>query len=95
MRLLDPQTLGQSDVVANSTMNRQRELADGNSYARELRTDLGTRLEARLCETGRVRWLDLCCGTGRALVQAGAKPTGEVNGFNSTHHEAIFRCNAC
>ncbi|WTW97259.1 class I SAM-dependent methyltransferase [Streptomycetaceae bacterium NBC_01309] len=72
--LADPD-LEASTVVANSTMNRERGLAGVNSYARELGLDLGALLRERHDERdasdGTVRtWLDLCCGSGRALVEA-------------------------
>ena len=68
--LQDDRSLEQSDVVANSTMNRQRGLAGVNSYTRDLGFDLLSFLRQRLEERGRVEWLDLCCGTGRALIEA-------------------------
>jgi hypothetical protein len=37
--LLDDTTLAASSVVANSAMNRERQLAGANSYARELGFD--------------------------------------------------------
>ncbi|GAA1896228.1 class I SAM-dependent methyltransferase [Asanoa iriomotensis] len=72
-RLLSDETLAGSAVVANSAMNRERQLAGPNSYTR----DLGFNPLDRLLETadGPVAWLDLCCGQGRALLQAGAEVT--------------------
>ena len=59
-----------SAVVANCRMNRERELTGSNGYARDLRLDPLAFLRERL-RPGRVlRWLDLCCGTARALFQA-------------------------
>lgn len=69
-KLLDDQTLARSSVVANSAMNRERGLAGGNSYSKELGFDVLAFLRERLRERGRVAWLDLCCGSGRALVEA-------------------------
>ncbi|MBL7498719.1 class I SAM-dependent methyltransferase [Frankia sp. CNm7] len=63
-------------------MNRQRQLAGVNSYQRELGFHpldwLRTRLASRRHESGptEVRWLDLCCGTGRALLQAAEELRG-------------------
>lgn len=56
----------------------QRQLAGVNSYTRELGFNPVDVLTARLADSdqdGRtharaVGWLDLCCGTGRALIQA-------------------------
>jgi SAM-dependent methyltransferase len=58
-----------SSVVANSAMNRERQLSGVNSYARELGFDPA----AWLAEHAATSWLDLCCGTGRALIAAGVK----------------------
>ncbi|TDD25425.1 methyltransferase domain-containing protein [Actinomadura sp. KC06] len=60
--MLDDAALERSPVVANNLMNRERTLA---SYARELGIDV-------LAEVGAGRWLDLCCGTARALTEAAA-----------------------
>jgi SAM-dependent methyltransferase len=60
--LLGDEALWASDVVANCNMNRLRQLAGPNSYARELGFNP---LDRPI--TG---WLDLCCGSGRALVEA-------------------------
>src|SRR5579862_541444 len=62
--------LQQSAVVANCRMNRERELCGSNGYDRELRMSPLAFLEERLTRGQSVRWLDLCCGTGRALFQA-------------------------
>lgn len=59
MSLLDDETLWSSSVVANCAMNRERGLA---SYGRELGVDLSLRPGAR--------WVDLCCGSGKALAEA-------------------------
>lgn len=76
--LLDDASLQASPVVANCHMNRERQLRGVNSYARELGFDPLDFLIARTDQgedhgpaTGRsVGWLDLCCGTGRAVIQA-------------------------
>ncbi len=65
-------------MVANCDMNRERQLAGVNSYARELGFDPLEVITARLGGTSgpaaaRTSWLDLCCGTGRALIQAAAR----------------------
>ena len=74
--LLGDEALEASSVVANCAMNRERQLVGVNSYARELGFNpldwLRARVEQLLAVggSGRVSWLDLCCGTGRPLVQA-------------------------
>jgi len=69
--LIDEHTLARSEVVANSSMNRSRGLSGPNSYARDLHFDVAGFLLKRLRERGSVAWLDLCCGSGRALIEAG------------------------
>jgi SAM-dependent methyltransferase len=64
--LLDEKSLIRSSVVANSTMNRERGLSGANSYAKDLGLAPLVWLEARRP----ARWLDLCCGSGRALIEA-------------------------
>jgi SAM-dependent methyltransferase len=64
-----------SAVVANCAMNRERQLVGVNSYARELGFNPLQVVSARTGSGGRgqdgtVAWLDLCCGSGRALIQA-------------------------
>ena len=70
-RLLDNEALIRSAVVANCAMNRERQLAGPNSYTRELGLDP---LDRFVCHSERAGteacWLDLCCGSGRALIQA-------------------------
>jgi SAM-dependent methyltransferase len=71
--LLDDAALEASSVVANCAMNRERQLAGVNSYARELGFDplAVVSVQARGGgQDGTVAWLDLCCGSGRALIQA-------------------------
>jgi len=73
-RRLDDAGLEGSSVVANNAMNRERQLAGVNSYARELGFNPVDFLLDRPSARG---WLDLCCGTGRALNQARASlPAG-------------------
>jgi SAM-dependent methyltransferase len=75
--LLPEAELLASPVVANNEMNRQRGLDGVNSYARELGFSPLDELTARL-DSGAapVSWLDLCCGTGRALSQTAARLAG-------------------
>lgn len=73
MALKESRELLNSPVVANCRMNRERELCGGNSYTRDLGFDPVAWLTSRLEATDSVRWLDLCCGRGRALIEAGRK----------------------
>jgi SAM-dependent methyltransferase len=68
--LLDDAALEESAVVANCAMNRERQLAGVNSYARELGFSPVDVITAAADGAGTAAWLDLCCGTGRALIQA-------------------------
>ncbi|WP_433795901.1 class I SAM-dependent methyltransferase [Actinoplanes sp. CA-252034] len=68
MELLDDRALHASSVVANNAMNRERQLHGVNSYAKVLGFDPLTRAGAA--------WLDLCCGSGRALIQAAGQTGG-------------------
>lgn len=81
MRLIDDTELHLSSVVANNAMNRARGLDGVNSYARDLGFHPLDRLRSRLAEHGAASWLDLCCGEGRALVQAAAQ---ELDGLALT-----------
>lgn len=67
--LLDDVALENSWVVANCLMNRERGCIGGNSYANELRFDPLAFLQARLKANGQASWLDLCCGSGKALIE--------------------------
>lgn len=70
--LLDHVALESSPIVANCRMNRERSLTGGNGYTRELGFNPLERLQARICESGFGSWLDLCCGSGAALIEASA-----------------------
>ncbi|GAA1590372.1 class I SAM-dependent methyltransferase [Actinomadura kijaniata] len=75
-RLLDDDALERSPVVANNAMNRERTL---RGYARGLGVDIVAARPAR--------WLDLCCGTGRALFEAAALlPDTEIVGVDLVDH---------
>jgi len=77
--LLNDGALHSSSVVANNAMNRERQLSGVNSYARELGFDP----VALLSTAGDAAWLDLCCGSGRALIQAaGLLPRATVVGVD-------------
>jgi len=70
MQLLDENALESSSVVANCRMNRERVAVGTNSYEEELRCDPIDFLMRRLEVQGAAAWLDLCCGRGRALIDA-------------------------
>lgn len=68
--LLNDTELEKSEVVANAIMNRQRGLAGGNSYQKELGFNPLEFLQQHLVAQQKVAWADICCGTGKALIQA-------------------------
>ena len=70
MRLVGNDELERSAVVANCQMNRERGLAGSNGYDRELGFDPIDFLKNRLDPGWPAAWLDLCCGTGKALIEA-------------------------
>lgn len=70
MRFLDDGSLERSPVVANSRMNRERGAVGVNSYEKDLRFDSIDFLADRLHSADSTSWLDLCCGRGRALIEA-------------------------
>lgn len=78
MELKNDRELSDSPVVANCRMNRERELTGGNSYARDLGLAPVDFLRARLENRETVRWLDLCCGRGRALIEAAGALSNEA-----------------
>lgn len=66
-------------MVANNAMNRDRRLTGVNSYTRELGFDPADLLARRLsADPARpVTWIDVCCGSGRALLDAEDRLTAE------------------
>ncbi len=70
MNLLGDEQLERSAVVANCRMNRERNLDGTNGYARELGFHPLEFLKARAANGAPVAWLDLCRGTGKALIEA-------------------------
>ncbi len=66
----DDKQLEQSPVVANCCMNRERDLSGANGYDLEIGFQPLTFLSSKVATNKNARWLDLCCGTGKALVQA-------------------------
>lgn len=70
MKLRSDDELEQSAIVANCRMNRERELTGSNGYSREIAFNPLDFLRAQIAPGRQVAWLDLCCGTGRALIEA-------------------------
>jgi SAM-dependent methyltransferase len=70
MDLLGDDELERSAVVANCRMNRERGLCGSNGYDLELGFDPLDELRKRSAEARPAAWLDLCCGSGKALVEA-------------------------
>lgn len=70
MKLLPENELIWSWVVANSKMNRERNASGVNSYEKELKFKPERFLETHIHQSGSVKWLDMCCGQGKALIQA-------------------------
>ncbi len=70
MNLVDDVTLERSAVVANCRMNRERNLVGTNGYDKELGLNPLDFLRVRVASGYDPAWLDLCCGTGRALIEA-------------------------
>lgn len=68
--LLNYAQLENSPTVANSLMNRERVLRGGNSYEKELSFDIFDFLKRRAETAQNAMWLDLCCGSGNALIEA-------------------------
>jgi methyltransferase family protein len=72
MRFRNARELERSPVVANCSMNRERGFTGSNSYQRELKLDLLHVLHRQLRD-GPVKWTDLCCGRGKALIEAASE----------------------
>lgn len=82
MGLMDDASLERSSIVANSRMNRERNAVGVNSYEKELGFSPVQYLVDRLASSeltdknsqnesaDKIAWLDLCCGRGRALLEA-------------------------
>jgi SAM-dependent methyltransferase len=70
LKLLGNEALERSAIVANNRMNRERGLVGGNGYAKDLGLNPLEWLLARLKSANKVSWLDLCCGSGKALIEA-------------------------
>ncbi len=70
MPLLNNHTLEQSSIVANCRMNRERDLIGTNGYDKEIGFHPLEFLREKAITQSNAKWLDLCCGTGKALQQA-------------------------
>lgn len=70
VKLLGNEALERSAIVANNRMNRERGLVGGNGYAKDLGLNPLEWLLAKLTSASKVSWLDLCCGSGKSLVEA-------------------------
>lgn len=70
MKFLDADSLEKSAVVANCRMNRERTLTGSNGYSSDLGFNPVALLEAKSHGQDQVSWLDLCCGSGKALLEA-------------------------
>ncbi len=77
MNLLSDEALELSGVVANCRMNRERSLTGSNGYSKELGFNPLDLLRSRLRTSRSVNWLDLCCGTGSALIEASQQIASE------------------
>jgi SAM-dependent methyltransferase len=77
MMLIDDEQLERSAVVANCRMNRERNLDGSNGYEKELGFSPLEFLKERIKHRQKPAWLDLCCGTGRALIQASQRLDSE------------------
>ncbi|MFK7905044.1 MAG: methyltransferase domain-containing protein [Chitinophagales bacterium] len=70
MKLLSEEELIWSSIVANSNMNRERKASGTNSYQQEIKFKPEQFLENCILQSGQVKWLDICCGQGNALLQS-------------------------
>lgn len=70
MNLQNNDSLERSSIVANSRMNRERKAIGVNSYEKELLFSPIDFLVNRIENGKPAAWLDLCCGRGRALLEA-------------------------
>jgi len=67
--LLNNKELAWSPIVANNAMNRERIAVGVNSYQKEMGINPIDFLLHRRHQNN-LRWTDLCCGKGNALIQA-------------------------
>ncbi len=86
MKLLTEEELLLSAVVANNRMNRERNASGVNSYEKDLHFHPEKYLQDFIKRFGQVKWLDLCCGEGKALLQCALSLAG-----NSLQHQATLK----
>jgi SAM-dependent methyltransferase len=86
--LLSNTELENSTVVANNRMNRERQLSGVNSYQKELSIDFQGFLLEQAGKQVAVHWMDLCCGAGNALIQAGMSLRSNPE-WNRIHLEGL------
>ena len=67
-KLLNKEELSWSPIVANNSMNRERQAIGINSYEKDIGLNPLTFLLEKNDQKP-LRWLDLCCGKGNALIQ--------------------------
>ncbi|MGK0390930.1 MAG: hypothetical protein ACI94Y_003690, partial [Maribacter sp.] len=70
MNLLNENKLVWSAIVANCNMNRKRNLAGVNSYEKDIDFNVLDFIYAKINENQKVNWMDICCGEGKAIIQA-------------------------
>lgn len=68
--IYDSNKLADSEIVANAFMNRNRGFVGVNSYSKDLKINLPSIISSQIEQKNSFSWLDLCCGKGRALVEA-------------------------
>jgi hypothetical protein len=69
VKLLSEKDLIWSDVVANNRMNRKRKASGTNSYEKDLNFNPASYLDTCMEKKGHIKWLNVCCGEGNALLQ--------------------------
>ena len=67
-QFLHGEALEDSPVVANCNMNRERDLLGRSGYEYEIGFNPLEFISAKASSRGAAAWLDLCCGSGRALA---------------------------
>ncbi|WP_338768886.1 methyltransferase domain-containing protein [Bernardetia sp. ABR2-2B] len=72
--------LSWSSVVANNAMNRKRVASGVNSYEKDIKINIESYLKGIENEQ-EVRWVDLCCGEGNALLEVANILKKEVNSY--------------
>ncbi|MFL9481149.1 class I SAM-dependent methyltransferase [Chitinophagaceae bacterium LWZ2-11] len=69
MKLMMEEELIMSTVVANNRMNRERNASGVNSYEKDINFHPEKYIGNHLQIFKQIKWLDLCCGEGKALLQ--------------------------